>query len=910
MQKIIWLILLLCDSGLYGVYAASIEIWPADRRENKEVLCIAGEANHIAFQINASNNGQRFKYKPKTFVPSTKLVFDLPKTLPYLGTIDFRKSEHYAKEEPTEEIHYKGKVLIRHTIPLDAKILDERLIKHRWYYNVFVWIHPPKHTRAEMRWRLVHDGKELASGINTIRTVGAIDANRPLPKNFFLYLWYPNQNLPIDQIASQISFYKRLGITHFNLQYTGEGYSPTRIEWAKKLRKAGIKIMAERFGGLGNSLVKPGGYKDKGLVWGSRELCERLQNQKKKEFSKVAKYCDGYQWDFEPHGPGAIPGYDDKATLAAFATQKSIKDGLNKEIVKRKYKQEYYDFRMTLLCDPIRALSKMIRSFNPKFKIMLCQGSGLPIGPLLDPRNYDAAVDYHLPMLYIKDAKKFHDKVAGLAKYLNSRKLIPVDTMGWSFGDLTRLYPEGLRMDYVAAASCGCAGLAHWPGLARMDEGAMYGFYLGGVAVAPVEEIYQKGELIKYVEVQPLPFIQKKVTVGKRVLDMSQPVWKSYLVSKVHRYKGETLITILNYHPDQPAFVRIRTDAIKKGSYLVDSAARTRLRSRSTDQWDSKALRKGILVQVPPMSPGLWLITTNKDRLQNSTVVYMDDVKKAYAEKKATFAAQSPSNIQLGKNGAINVRYVETPGSKEVEICIQVSTPEQSIAFTENGGRIWKWRVGKMRMVDGHDNTTGGVVMDLLWLPKSARWSGDQIRFMKLSKCVNNGTSVTLVYNGEFKTALQDVTEEKTFTVHAKGTRIDVSVRIKNQTVQPTALSYWSHNVFPAAPGERVFMVRNGETVTVLPFAHKQRWFTPKQADPVMGEYFSKRRCGVIFRVPADFLHLYRYESGGSEAATVEWMQQERTIPAGKSITYMFSIEAYENVAPVDFKKIMLTDRK
>jgi len=385
-------------------------------------------------------------------------------------------------------------------------------------------------------------------------------------------------------------------------------------------------------------------------------------------------------------------------------------------------------------------------------------------------------------------------------------------------------------------------------------------------------------------------------------------------------------VTLLNYHTEETAFVRIVCDGLKETAYLVNPADGACLTIADKVSLPPTALREGVLVKVKALGAGLWLLTQDPEKVKGLRPVGMDELQREYDSRRKAFAEGKGASVELGKKGGLEVAYDIVKDGDNEDVCLRVSSPVQTVCFTDIGGKMWKWEVGGLDVVKRKGHTQNGVGMDLLWVPPSARWSGDQVRPMALRRCANDGNQVVLEFAGEFKTAIPGLMIDKTFTIPADLAAVNVNVRLKNDTPMPVTASYWSHNCFESPGGnERSFVILQDGKVFSPPYNEpglstriflnpdiakdwKQFIFSanPKvfgTGGPVFGEYFVKARMGVLLRLPSDFFQIYRWESPND--AGLEWMHRPIPLQSGQSADMDFRIELCPNVNFDTFKQVV-----
>jgi hypothetical protein len=914
-----------------AILAASAEVYPAERRPDNTVYAIAGENNYVLVSLYAENQG---KHSLPEISADTKdefmLTVETPASVEYVGVFDFQGKNaprQFVAVGESADVTRAGIAYKTRKIKLNRELLMERIVKGKYYYRIYVWFKPPQGAGGTFNWSLDLGETNLAQASNPLHVLPPIDAAKKLPKDFIVYMWSANSNVPDEYATHEAGFYRRLGVTHIGIQFwpgtTDENWkSNYRSVWATTMRKAGLKVIAERGGNYEKEIhgIRPDGYKDIGLAAGSTQACEQLQSeQNAKEYAVVAPYVDGLLWDYEPHGPGKHPGYDDVKTIAAFAKDKGIAEELTPEVLKTKYEKEYYDYRMNLMCDPIRALGKMVRGVKSDSKFYVCQGSSLPVGILLEWKNYDQDVDLHMPMLYPAYAQIYHEQVDAVAEYIGCKKLLPIGSIGWRQGGV-RPHPNRIFMEYLSSAVCGTVGYAHWPDISQMDGAVLHGIWRAGTVLAPVEKFFSNGKRFTQFSAVPIPYVERTLQVGARAVDLSQPYWKGYTTARAFALGGETAFALLNFHMEEKAFFRFATDAFPQGGYLVNLEKGVYLSRNGKSFFDAEAL-KDVVLPVGAMNAEIWVFTADKDGIAGLQTLPEEESRNEFIQRQKDFSAKGASSVDLGKKGDIETAYALVPFNDSEDVCLKVATLSQEVYFSELGGKIWKWTVGETDLVERGSHAQSGIGMDLLWSPSSARWCGDQLRPMRLVKCVNDGKQVELIYEGDMKTGVPGLTLEKTYRISAEKAAIAVTLKMRNETPLPLTVSYWCHNTLAQVGANRELLVkdadgkwqsypadRGGELVFPrqgLPAAQAEFLFKAHVKTPaggtVFGDYFADAKLGVKLYMPEDFLQIYRWHSSRPGVASAEWMQEAVEIGAGCVKTIDFGYQAVDKIDQAAF---------
>lgn len=912
-------------------WAASMQVFPASHRPDRTLYLIEDEVMPIFFHLSSDNAGiAKLPALPPNFAGEIILAFDLPKEIHYFGANElFADDGQFSQRDRSEEITRDGTPYIRHHVTLDTKRVVARVWKDD-YYTVKVWVRPPRVARATFSWKLLRDAEILAESSNPIRTLGPIPAGATLPKDFILWIWNYDRSIPDAVMDARLALYKKIGVTHFGFNYRPpseqyvRGLTPRQLEEAQKVKGAGIKLAAERIESFNfSTYFGDPAKREKALVQGSADCVKGILNDREKAYlANVVDLADTFFWDYEPNGPEYFHVFEDARTMAAFAKSKGIQGEVTPQTVRGAQAQAYTAYCQDLLSAPVQALADLVRVVKPGLRLALCQGNGFPIGDHVDPKRYDAAVDYHMPMIYT-DPFAFCDKVQTTAEYLGPQKLIPVTSCGYHLF-LWRPRPGGVLLDYLATASCGAPGLAHWPGIEMMGAEALYDLYRAGKMLAPVEAIYRKGARAQDITARGLCYFEKKISVAGKVLDLSQPYWKFSLVVRTHAHQGERLVTILNCHPDEAVFVQVQSGTLKGNHCLINPGDGVCLTVKGQRRIPAAVFAKGVLVRTGPMAAGLWLVTDKADQAARLQPLAMEDLAREYDARCKEYTRDQGTAMELGKKGALVIDYdaVPTEGGQDNDICLRVASPSQTLYFTDIGGKIWKWEVGGVDLVERQGHKLSGVGMDLFWVPAHARWSGDQLRPMQLRQCRNSSAEVKLVYTGELKTAIPGLMIEKTYTIPADQPLVKVKVRYQNDTPMTVTLSHWSHNWFKAPPGNerRLVVLRPGGVA--MPAYNEPGFSTriylndavakdcrqyvmaanPKAIEPsygAFGEYFTQARMGVLFRLPPDFFQIYRYE--GAQDATLEWMHRPVALRSGEAEELAYQMNVVTGVTLPEF---------
>ena len=906
------ILLALCVAVPVAARAASMEIWPSERRANNTFYCYGNDWNSMLVAIYPEDYGKQRLELPAQFAGPTVLTVTLPAAVEFLGADLMGLPGVVSKDFPTEPVTQDGKAYQRIRMTLPPEALTARLLKGKWYYHVFVWFAAPEKLDDAVSYELSYGDRKLAAGGSRLLTAGVVTGRRALPKRFGFYPYGIQTNLPNRDYDRRADFLHRLGVSGIEAHWTYglPADEPTAYHLTLAAnRRHGVKNIANMtlltgkyggaYGGVKSEVMKRGG-----LVKAMDESVAGLTSDAARaDWQAAHGFFDLALWDWEPTGPHIWPGYDDPATIAAFAAKQGLPVDVTPAQIEKDHREAYARFRMEQISRPLYALQQTINAVQP-IPLRVEQGSGAsahvdydiygPDFPSLTPMIYQPS-----PLAY---ARNLLEMLANTK--VPASKFWPDMTIGWPLVPVHRQTPREFLLDTIVTAAAGCGSVSHWPGI-HYSDATWFGIHEGLCRIAPVESFYLDGKRTAEVTLVGVPYREEKITLGTQTLDQSAPDWRATLITFAHEYKGEQLLTLLNYHQTEDCFVRVTAPALK-GRYLMNTEAGV------YQVLDAKGQA---LVRVGKETPALWIVTANKARVAALHKLEAATVAQEFASAREAFLASSAkSEVQLGTKGDLTVAYAMTPFGGQERVTLQVKTPTQTIAFGQSGGRVYDWQVrGMAPFVAGDNLGTDGLFMDMLWLPASARWSGDEVAEMTLVSCTNDGREARLTYEGALKKGLPGVRLRKAYRVPAAGSSLGVEVTFRNERVdaEPLKLAYWSHNVLKAETTHFVGTQMTDETargVTTiltaegLPAELRRDVFMPERiigaTGPVYAEFLPQTKSGLVVRLPDSFMNVYRWSHYGKPMCGSEWMSRPLSLGAGATETLRFSVTAMPDATP------------
>lgn len=894
--------------GVVQLFAASIQVYPADMRKDKSVQFIGEVSNNIFFRISSKedliqkipNFQDHLEYRLKILLPDTLKLIGIENQYSSAGdkfiTDKFKIAEEFVD----------GRKYNVCQVTIDSKSVLDRLVKNAYYFDLFVWVEPKAGFSGMMKWELIQGDKIIANGNNPLKTIGLLQ-DKVFSPDFIIQNWGADiHRLPAADMKERVQMIKKLGFTHVNHMYYNTPVKENDFVVAE-LQKAGIIVLGEKIGSFGNYQAKYMSIKSQkengGLIWGAPLMIEAMSSPDETEILKTsAPWAQGCVYDLETVGAKQSPGLDDDATIEAFGASINIPNMDRKMIATPQYSEKYAAYRTKLCAAAVFGYRKLVDQVNPKLPIFLCHGSGLPLHEL-DYRDYDSIVQYHMPMIYANSPFPFLLRCETFNQYVNPQKSIPVSSFGWSGGPLTRSSAEDIAMDIVGAAMAGSKGFAIWPGMRQMDGGLLYGFYLGSSWIKDAVTYFQNGQKTDNIKNEPFPYIEKKLRVGARTIDLSQPQWTNESIIRTYRLGDEYLIGIVNYNRNSTIFVKSMVNALPdKQYYCVNLVTREYLTNNGQKTFSAGELDKGVLLKAKASNPAFWLLTSDVNKTSGCTEISINQINDEFTRDKRDYNANnSASEIQLGRKGAFDVTYENVKIDKQDYALLVVSDQVQKAGFATSGGRMMQWVVNNHPNLIHQNMAVGGAGMDLFWLPESGRWNGDQINEMKLISVVNTGKQVEIKFSGKADGAITAFRLEKTYTLVADKPGFTLAIKLINENPDPTStISYWSHNVMDfgkGATGKYFYINAENKVVPIPDTAGSSKYFVPNKdilaenrkfldqtcllpaGFRVSGVYSDKVKTGVVVIAPKDFLSLYVWSR--NNICSFEWMMQPQTITHG-----------------------------
>ena len=516
-----------------------------------------------------------------------------------------------------------------------------------------------------------------------------------------------------------------------------------------------------------------------------------------------------------------------------------------------------------------------------------------------DARLNEEHQDFHLMSYYhFLDAGAFDMLTTG-ARYLK-KPCIPIfaiDGPGSYLSLAEVLNPARFRMMLLTAAVTGCKGASIYPG-ERMDGK----FYIAAdqamAEIAALEDFFLVGKEVEEFEIKALPFSTVTIGTGEGNLVMEWPRWNNFFRSNVRKLGGKKLISLLNYHPEQTAYVRIMLPASGEERCFGEYITHGKITLPAGEQ--------EVLVAVPPRDARMIVVGAYVPT-DFSPMPPRESVLADFEREKADFNSKSGmAPIPAWKEKDCEFSYSDLNSDGVPEAVLR--NGELALTIDPAGGRIVRLELDGKRFPEGK-NPSGFIAESKLWFPKEFR---NHLTFEKTA-------FVSAVCREESLTAELQMSgnplglEVRRIYTLKPDSRIEIETRFHNAGETALTVIPWTRSVFNWSEGsrsDRLFgQIEGRETEldrshtnckVVLPLFEKTTTSAPRggtlvHADlPVLRQVFPDSGIQIQYRPDEAFTTaFYPYTSGGT--ATVEWHASDLVLAPGesRSIRDVYSFERF-----------------
>jgi hypothetical protein len=515
--------------------------------------------------------------------------------------------------------------------------------------------------------------------------------------------------------------------------------------------------------------------------------------------------------DIEPFkSPNQACFCDDCVTdFAKFAKLDAAQLIADKQSIIIKHRGEWSLYQSRVETDAIAWVAKLCKEFWPQAKLSYyChlidwEKVDLPkyfSTSRLDPRVMDKVVDIHAPSFYGLENADAVELFEAFQKKL-SKEQRPFLSISRAIGPeawyTTRegtSSPEGLRVKMVALAASGARGFYIYPG------NAMDGLYFDAMRRAQADLAKAEGFYLD----------GKKSPVSGSASHLRNG--GKYIVVRGHKLKGETLVTIVNFHPSETAFVKIDWPGAPTKFKAADLGARILLNGKSA--WSRATFAKNFMVEVPPCGVKLLVLNPSASRVAGWPSRSVELTRKKYAATVGGSAAAMEKMRREIKTidddwnrGGLSLATIgaslhQLRLSSENGLVVMESPRQKLWINPADGGRIVKWqnKAADIQILPNADQgkywpSAENAAWDCFWMPLEWRYYSDNSAWgYQVKEALINEQGVAVV-----KLALlvpsRNVYLEKTYRMRAGDDALDVEISVCNAGEVPLEFNFWvRHN--------------------------------------------------------------------------------------------------------------------
>ncbi len=571
--------------------------------------------------------------------------------------------------------------------------------------------------------------------------------------------------------------------------------------------------------------------------------------------------------------------------------------------IRRDHKNAWREFRVELAAGQVEMVEKIAREFKLKvgdYNYVVNYSApdyrSRYFSIAKDAQMNEAFQDMHLPSYYhYLDAVAFD--MIRIGRQSLTKPYYPICAVDGSGSYLSPdevLTPARFRLMLLTAAVDGCPGFAIYPG-ERLDGK----FYLAAdqamAEVARLEEFFLDGQEQPGVKAEALELRVNQIQAGGKTLEMSYPGWQQHFRFNAREYGGKQLISLLNYHPTESAWVRISLPEALGKRGVSELVARQKLILPEN--------AKEFLVEVPPRDarfvllgeaiPEAWNAAPSQRELEQRHRIAADKLRADTAL------------VKPWKSGNFELSYDDPDGSG-VPIPVLSNANQKLHIDLANGGTVMNWTVNGVALCPNRKN--GQLLAEnRIWLPKNLRSGRGGKNASRLS--------TPLVASGRAELQLEhtwnglSLKTVRTYAIPENVTEFEVTTTHINTGKQSLELAFWVRNMpnpeenGKALPGKIEFS-SSGQWIAAERSLTDVRIAVPGGAGaPDDGRSFQKRQAAdtpelresfgdhaISYRPDARYLTAFQLYNG-SGASTVEWHYRPVTLKPGEKVNFKESFQ-------------------
>ena len=750
----------------------------------------------------------------------------------------------------------------------------------------------------------VVDGEELGRKRVSLNVLPPLpDGARPTRyKGFFC--WSLFHDVPEPLRAQVYDMVRGMGVTHRLAQREPTGW---RAYLQDRLRAEGGGLWANIPGDY-LKLIRGPGAETRIIAQGTAAFEPYADH-----YRELSPVIEGVFWDWEPANAWRNPLWDDPETVAAFAEHEQIDPAtLTLERLQGELRERFLAFRTWQLSQVVRLWAQHVHSIRPDLDIAICQGSGMPPDRHVDYRAYDDIPNLiHLPMIYTSSPMAFARNVEGMRDYLPDAKLWPMTNTGMlaDAGGSAAKSPRSIYFDVITPALLGSVGYSHWPDLVRgMDMEYVWEINHAMRDLALVEDFVFDGEREpEGATLRVLPESETQVQTATGMLTITSPQWDRFALPFVYQHEDETLAVVCNMHPDRPATALVTVADAPAGEWRAyDPVSREALTPAGGQTWTAQELASGVHFEVPPLQAGMLVLSRQAPDGGFSGTVSEAGIRERFAARSAETQARGGAGTI--HEGDLTIDWADVDGDGGAEL--HVASADQDLGFAQSGN-LWSWRIGEdgPELVNRFDGS--GFCEDRFWWPEEARASTDgRAEYELVAREVKAGRATVSFRRRLTHAVLGGLLLEKTWTIPATGTRVQVTITVRNESPDVHEFSYWSHGALQVgAMPTLAVTTTDGQQTYAGQEQPREVWAVmagvPEDQGGLPGKDVTATLTEPAFTLGAPdgpritvgaepaLMQLYRWWDGSDQGRyTLEWMYRRQTLASGESWTTRYELSA------------------
>lgn len=533
----------------------------------------------------------------------------------------------------TEKITRDGQPYIRYTISLSKEFstaIKERNLEFEGQFFYLEAMPGSQGSKAKMYSTLTAGGISEAEKTIILQVLPPLKTSQKIPQKFSLFIAYLTSAYvaPADSELQKSFLDRWKSFTKGPLMSMPHNVLSPIIPGGGYEEIAGLSTAFSMPCFSGNAFfldVRRGKYKEKypcidtanffghmslSPAWMKEDPEKVFEKNVREGIRSYAKIYPGIQyifWNIEPL-ISQVGDYD----RVHFSKFIGVSTPLSQDEIQKKHFEKWRQYRFDVTRDIIIKVTKLFKEERPDLSIFICGAGLFARYPDLrdptcatDPRNFDAFVDGHIPMLY-SAGTGFYDNVLVTRKGVR-KNLIALNDPNEVIESFYKIYTsDRILQNILASASLHADGYGLWPH-DNFDHRYIQAVANGYAMVGDAEEIYTQGEDVTSKSfTDPMNYVSLELpqTDGQKRM-VKIPELTPDIRFNVHKYGNRYAATLFNYNEKQEIYLKLTIPNVPKECIVRESLGNQySIGERPVNGSD---LQNGIIVRMPPGSVKLLL---------------------------------------------------------------------------------------------------------------------------------------------------------------------------------------------------------------------------------------------------------------------------------------------------------------